>query len=255
MIIAGIIQARIGSTRLKGKILADINGEPMLYRVYKQIENCKFLNKVIIATTFLEEDNETVKFLEKNNIEYFRGEPTNVLDRYFECAKKINADIVVRMTADNPLIDPDVIDRVIQHYTENDFDYVANNNPRTYPYGMDVEVFSFNALEKAWLKSTLPSEKEHVTGYIINNEIFKKDNVSLEEDFSNIRITVDRTRDLELIREIYSRIKDRPILFEHILRLFEDNSELFKINQKYKKDEGYLKSLEEDKEFLNNNNL
>ena len=254
MIIAGIIQARIGSTRLKGKILADINGEPMLYRVYKQIENCKLLNKVIIATTFLEEDNETVKFLEKNNIEYFRGEPTNVLDRYFECAKKINADIVVRMTADNPLMDPDVIDRVIQHYTENDFDYIANNNPRTYPYGMDVEVFSFNALEKAWLKSTLPSEKEHVTGYIINNEIFKKDNVSLEEDFSNIRITVDRTRDLELIREIYSRIKDRPILIKHVKKLYEEKPELFRVNEDYIKDEGYLKSLEEDEKFLTKNN-
>ncbi len=254
MIIAGIIQARIGSTRLKGKILADINGEPMLYRVYKQIKNCKLLNKVIIATTFLEEDNETVKFLEKNNMEYFRGEPTNVLDRYFECAKKINADVIVRMTADNPLMDPDIIDRVIQHYTENDFDYVANNNPRTYPYGMDVEIFSFNALKEAWLKSKLPSEKEHVTGYIINNETFKKDNVSLEEDYSNIRITVDRTKDLELIREIYSRIDYRPILIKHIKKLYKEEPELFRMNENYIKDEGYFKSLEEDKKFLAENN-
>ena len=116
MTIVGIIQARLGSSRLKGKILSDVGGEPMLYRVYNQIKNCKLLDKIIIATSNLREDDRTVEFLENKNIECFRGHDTNVLDRYFQCAKQVNADIIVRMTADNPLIDPEIIDSVIQHY-------------------------------------------------------------------------------------------------------------------------------------------
>ena len=251
MTIVGIIQARLGSSRLKGKILSDIDGEPMLYRVYSQIKNCKLLDKIIIATSNLREDDRTIEFLEDKNIECFRGHDTNVLDRYFQCAKQVNADIIVRMTADNPLIDPEIIDSVIQHYNENNFDYVTNNNPRTYPYGMDVEVFSFNALKQAWLKSTLPSEKEHVTGYIINTKEFKKGNVSSGKDFPGIRLTVDRINDLKLIREIFLKIKKRPILINHIIKLHDTEPELFKKNMEYVPDEGYLKSLKEDEEFLN----
>ena len=247
-----IIQARIGSTRLPGKVMLKLDeNETVLNYVLKQIKFSKILKKIIIATTTLDEDDQIINHIKNLDVELFRGNSNDVLDRYFQCAKFFSLDIIIRITADNPLIDPTIIDDLIKKFDSNSYDYLTNSNVRTFPYGTEVEIFTFQALEKAWKNAKKPSEREHVTPYFYNNpEQFKIFNVEHTTNISNLRWTIDRKNDLTLVKSIISKIKKRPILMTDILRLFSIEPELFKINKNQLKNEGYKKSLNDDHAYL-----
>lgn len=250
-----IIQARMGSSRLPGKVFEKINSkDTVLDFVVKQISYSKKIQHIVVATTDLEEDNIISEHLNNKKINFFRGSSQDVLDRFFQCAKKFSFDIIVRITADNPLIDPNIIDKVIQKYQNINCDFTSNTLKRTFPYGTEVEVFSFNSLEKAWKNSKKPSEREHVTPFIYNtkNE-FHCENLENDTDFSFLRYTVDKIEDLRLVKEIIRNIQERPILLNHIIDLYEKNPEIFKINEGVKHD-GYLKSLKKDEEYFKSQN-
>jgi spore coat polysaccharide biosynthesis protein SpsF (cytidylyltransferase family) len=228
-----IIQARIGSSRLPGKVMLKLDKKnPVLFYVLKQLQSSKLLDKIVVATTILDEDDVIADYAKNMGVDVFRGNTNDVLDRYFECAKKFSFSIIIRITADNPLIDPTIVDDLIKKFTSNSYDYLTNSYVRTFPYGTEVEVFSFKALEKAWKSAKKPSEREHVTPYLYNNpNNFKIFNVKYSKNISNLRWTIDRKNDLTLVKLIISKIHTRPILMNNILDLFSHEPKLFKINK------------------------
>ena len=252
MTIGCIIQARMGSTRLPGKVLMDVTkGKPVLYYVINQLKHCKSIEKIIVATTTLQEDDKIAQFCIDNKISYFRGDSKNVLERHYICAEKFSLSKIIRMPSDKPLLDPEVVDEIVEIFNSNSFDYVTNFLPSTFPGGTEVEVLSFSSLKKSWEKAMLPSEKEHVTSYIYNHrDDFRIFNVVNSENLSNFRWAVDRIEDLRLVREIVSKIRKNPILIKDILELFKNEPNLVEINKQVDGNEGNTKSEKEDKEFL-----
>jgi len=246
-----IIQARMGSSRLPGKTLIklDENYSTLDY-VINQLSHSNLLDKIIVATTNLEQDDIIEKNLKTKQIDCFRGSSNDVLDRYYKCAKKFQINKIVRITADCPLIDPVLVDTVIQKFESEECDYVTNTLTRTFPIGTDVEIFSFKILEETWKIATLPSEREHVTSFMRKKESnFNLVNIKNDVDLSNLRWTLDRKEDLVLIRKIISKTHKNPILMNDILDLFSSEPELKKINMNIDQNEGMLKSLKRDEEF------
>jgi spore coat polysaccharide biosynthesis protein SpsF len=249
-----IVQARISSTRLPGKVLKKVIDKPLLWYVVKRLNEVKSPNKIIIATGDYETNKVIVDFAKNLNLDYFIGSENDVLDRYYQTAKAFNGDIIVRITSDCPLIDPDIIDQLLIEFKKGTYDYISNVHPPTYPDGYDTEIFTFNALETAWKEAKLPSEREHVTPYIWKNKDnkFKIKNFKHSEDLSKYRLTVDTHEDFKLISIIVKFFHDNWTTFRmrDVIKFLEDNKELLKINIQYQRDEGYTKSLEEDKKFL-----
>ena len=202
-----IIQARMGSTRLPGKILKDICGQPMLVRVINRVRRATLLNQVIVATSTEAADDTVADLCAAHSVEVFRGSELDVLDRYYQAARSRGAEGVVRITSDCPLIDPDVMDRVIRVFLDSRPDYATIGLVRTYPRGLDPEVMSIDALERAWREATEPYQRMHVTPYLYQNPTeFKCVNVANDEDYSSYRWTVDTAEDLALVRAIYDRL-------------------------------------------------
>ena len=246
-----IIQARMGSSRLPGKVLMKSgNGMPLLYHVINQLRHCSKVKNLVIATTTNQEDDEIEKFADNNSVNVFRGSEKDVLDRYFQCAKKYSFSTIVRITSDCPLIDPQIVDKVIERFFSGNYDYATNTLIRTFPIGTDVEVFSFGVLETAWKNAQLPSEREHVTPHLRNKGNFKTINVENDTNISNLRLTVDRIEDFELINEILNNLSINPIHLENILELFSRKPELIEINKHINNNEGLDRSLKEDEEFI-----
>ena len=246
-----IIQARMGSSRLPSKVLMKSDdGRPLLYYVINQLRYCTKVKNLVIATTTNQEDDEIEKFANDNSVNIFRGKEKDVLDRYFQCAKKYSFSTIVRITADCPLIDPQIVDKVIEKFFSGNYDFATNTLTRTFPIGTDVEVFSFSALNRAWENTQLPSEREHVTPYLRKEENFKIINIENDKNISNLRLTVDRIEDFELIKQILNNISINPIHLEDVLELFSRKPELIEINKHINHNEGFNKSLEEDKEFI-----
>lgn len=246
-----IIQARVGSTRLPGKVLKEICGKPMLWYVIERVKRAKLINEIVVATTTNAEDDEIVKIAEQCRVKTFRGSEDDVLDRYYRAAKEFKADVVVRITADCPLIDPEIVDKTVEFFLKGDFDYVSNTVRPTFPDGLDVEVFSFDALKKAWENATKLSEREHVTPYIRKHpEKFKIGSFEAEHDLSHLRWTVDREEDLRFVREVYERIGKEIFHMQDVLELLREHPELAEINRGIKRNEGYEKSLREDREIV-----
>ena len=239
-----ILQARMSSIRLPGKVMMKIDNEnTMLDCVINQLKNSKQVKNLVIATTEQKEDDVIVELVKRREIKYFRGSKKDVLDRYYQCAKKFNFSEIIRITSDNPLIDYEIVDTVVEHFKSNNYDCITIDRPQistfhqTYPWGYNVEVFTFSALENAWKNAKLPSEREHVTPYFYKNkEIFRQTSIENSEDHSRFRCTVDTKYDLELIQKIYSNIKKRPILLSDVIKLFKANPELIKINTHVKDD-------------------
>ncbi len=251
----------MSSIRLPGKVLMEIEGKPMLSHVINQTISANLIDDVIIATSTNSSDEPIIAFCEKNNVKYFRGSEKNVLDRYFKCAQKFSCEHIIRVTADCPLIDPNIIDNILQKFEKGNYDYVSNNlkfvNGKwenatcNFPQGMTVEVSSFKTLETAWIHAKKLSEREHVFPYIqFNPKIFKIQNVVYFEDLSNIRCTVDRKEDLEFVQEIYKRIPKNInyVKIKDIKEIINRNPELLDINSHISFDEGWKKSLKENKE-------
>ncbi len=246
-----IIQARMGSNRLPGKSLMKIDRHgTVLEYVINQIRSSIFIDEIIVATTTKDEDEPIVKIAKNLKIKFFRGSSHNVLDRYYQCAKSFSLNTIVRITADNPFIDPEILDQMIQEFFSNRYDYVTNTIERTYPHGTEVEIFSFNTLERIWLNAKLPSDLEHVTSYIRNQKNkFKTLIVKNQKDLSKYRWTLDRKNDLVLIRTLAREIKVRPIHMLDILKIFKEKPDLININKDNLSEEGYLLSLKKDKNY------
>ena len=199
-----IIQARMGSSRLPGKVLMKTDEEkPLLFYVIKQLQSSKKIEKLIVATTDKPEDDVIEEYVKKLDIECFRGSEKDVLDRYFQCAKKFSLSTIIRITADCPLIDYSIVDNVIEKHFLEKSDYTTNTLIRTFPDGTDVEIFSYYVLEKAWKHASLPSEREHVTPFMRNEKMnLKLSNLESPVNLRDIRITVDQEEDYELIKKI-----------------------------------------------------
>jgi len=248
-----IIQARYSSTRLPGKVLKKVLEKPLLWYIIKRIEQVKTPNTLIIATGDVDANKPIINFAKKYNLNYSIGNEDDVLDRYYQTAKENNGDIIVRITADCPLTDPKLIDRGLDIILNDNYDYVSNVRPATYPDGFDIEIFSFKALETAWKEAKLPSEREHVTPYIWKNpDKFPAKNYEFKVDVHTIRLTVDNPEDFILISKIIEEFQDSWENFqaEDVVNYLTQNPELLEINAQLVRNEGFLKSLEEDKKFL-----
>lgn len=234
MNVLGIIQARMGSSRLPGKVYKDLAGEPMFVRVINRVKRAQTVDEVIIATSMHPADESISHLCGWLGIGWYRGSETDVLDRYYRAAIAFQADVIVRITADCPLIDPDVIDHVVGVLLERRprVDYVNNALPgRTYPRGLDVEAFTFQALEAAWREDKDPAWREHVTPYMLNNpDKFKLLGVNNTEDHSAMRWTVDTEEDLQLVRNVYDHFGHDDFSWCDVLELMEQNPDWLEIN-------------------------
>ena len=246
-----IIQARMESTRFPGKMMADLLGKTVIGHVISRVKKCKLVDKIVLATTTSNEDDLLESEAKKEGISVFRGSEDDVLDRFYQAAKKYEATIVVRITGDCPLIDPKIIDKTINFFNNEKCDYASNTNPPTFPDGMDAEVFSFNSLEKAWKNAKLKSEREHVTPYIKKNEeIFSNKNLENEQDISKYRMTIDEAEDLIAVKRILENINDKENYgLSDIMKVLESDKKIIEINRKYERNEGYKISLEKDEEI------
>ena len=249
--IVAIIQARNGSTRLKNKIMKDVaNGKSLIDMVVKRAIKTSLVDFIVVATTVNSEDDCLVQWCNDNDIKVFRGSERNVLDRYYKCAVKYNADTVVRITADDPFKDPQVNDHAIKLLIDNKYDYVSNTINPSYPEGLDIEVFTFSALKSAYKNAILESEKEHVTPYIWKNkDKFKIFNFSHSENISHLRWTIDYEEDLEFVRHVCGKLDNSDsFLMKDVMKVLKENPEITKKQKNVIRNEGYMKSVNEDKQ-------
>jgi len=248
-----IIQARMGSSRLPGKVLKPILGRPMLELQIERLRRCKRIDQLVVATSVNPEDQAIADLCKSIGVDCFRGDPENVLDRFYRAAKQFNPEHVVRLTGDCPLADPALIDDLVEFYLAGGFDYASNCHEPSLPDGLDAEIFSFTALEQAWKEAELPSHLEHVTPFIrAHSERFKIACYRYHIDLSHLRWTVDEPEDLEFVRRVYESLYPvKPeFVTEDILALLERNPKLVKMNEGFRRNEGAMKSIERDKQFL-----
>ena len=234
-----IIQARMSSSRLPGKVLREVDGKPLIEYQIERVKKAELIDQIVIATSLSEKDDEISKFCEKARLECFRGSKDDVLDRYYKCAKQYNVDIVIRLCADNPLVDPHTIDSVIQFYMESKVDYVSNGCPpetTTFPDGADLEVFSIEALARAHREAGDPHDQEHVTFYIWKyNNGFLTAQLHREPNWSEYRFTVDYPEDFEVVEYVIRELKKRHSFghLEEIVEIIESNPTIKKKNAHY----------------------
>ena len=229
----------MGSTRLPEKVLMEVDDVPLLKIMLSRVEKSKLIDKIIIATSILPNDDQIEEFCQKNGYECFRGSENDVLSRYYECAKKYNADMIVRLTADCPLIDPEIIDEVITCYINQNVDYAANTVPpetNTYPDGSDVEVFSMSALKKAYDEAKDPKDREHVTFHFWKYDNgFNTVQLNKKQDLSKYRITVDYIEDFEVVDFVVRELKNINSFghLNEIISIINSNDEIKHKNSKY----------------------
>jgi glutamate-1-semialdehyde 2,1-aminomutase/spore coat polysaccharide biosynthesis protein SpsF len=244
--VVAIIQARMSSTRLPGKVLLDIAGQPMLWRVISRACRAKMLEQIVVATSTAAADDAIAAFCAERGIVCFRGSETDVLDRYYQAARFAQAKTVVRITADCPLLDPEVIDQVVSCFFSGSWDYVSNVNPPTFPDGLDTEVFSFSALERAWREAYSPAQREHVTPYFRTSRFFRTTNVENERQGAGHeqRWTVDDPADLEFARRIYEALAAKlEFGLRDVLSVVENIPELCQLNGAATRNAGYYRTL------------
>ncbi len=247
--ILAILQARISSSRLPGKVSKILHGKPMLLHQVERLRYAKNLDRIIVATSTNFEDNIIEEICINNKIQFFRGSLNDVLDRYYQVALIEKPKHIVRVTGDCPLIDPNVLDAVVTTHLNEKNDYTSNTRPPTFPDGLDIEVMTYSALERAWKGATLLSQREHVTLYIYQNiGSFKIGQYQSEKNFSNMRWTVDEPEDFQFVNQIYKELynSNPRFLMEDILDLLNRKPGLIEINNKFKRNEGLNISLAKD---------
>jgi spore coat polysaccharide biosynthesis protein SpsF (cytidylyltransferase family) len=241
-----IIQARNDSKRFPKKVLAKINGKPLLWHIIERSKQIKH-DKIVVATTKRKIDNEIINVAKKCKVDYFRGSKNNVLDRFYLAAVKFEADIIIRITADCPLIDPGISNKIIKKFLEGNLDYVATDE-KTFPKGTDTECFSFDSLKRAHNEAKLKSEHEHVTPYIWKNTQKFKIHILINKRKEPYRLVVDYKNDLILIKKIYAELykNNRIFSIEDVIKVLKRRPDLIKINQNHDPYEGYVISLKKD---------
>ncbi len=254
MKVIAITQARCGSTRLPNKVLKTIQGHTLLDIHLNRILKSKKINQLLVATTNEPADNAIVEIAVRNGLPYYRGSTNNVLDRFYQAAKTEDPQWVVRLTSDCPLIDPELIDKIIAKAIDLDVDYCSNTLRATYPDGMDVEVFKFSALERAWNEAMLDSEKEHVTPFIYKNSTFNNKqafssyNYLNDIDYGNVRLTVDEKKDFEVVKiliESLGKNEGWKIYADNYMQ----NEAIRNLNENIVRNEGYNSSLKSEEEI------
>jgi spore coat polysaccharide biosynthesis protein SpsF len=247
--VVALVQARMGSTRLPGKVMKEIMGRPMLSFLIERLERAKTLDQIVIATTDKDAEEPIIELCQRLKVHVFRGSENDVLDRFYKAAVEFKADIIVRLTADNSLIDPQVVDHFVSVFLK-DPRSVYLHNGRSYPNGTDVEVFSMKSLTQAWGSATLASEREHVTAYIHKHpELFKMVTLELEEDCSAFRFTVDEAADFQVVTKVLESLypSNPSFGFKDVVTFLKTHPDIYSVNKGIGWNEGYLKSLKNDK--------
>ena len=234
MNIVAIIQARIGSTRLPGKVLMDLGGETVLARVVSRLRRAKLIDDIVVATSDSRIDDAIVRECDRLDVSTFRGSECDVLDRYYQAARTCAATAVVRITSDCPVIDFQLVDETIRSFQQQQGDYASNALSRTYPRGLDAEVFTMGALDQAWRNAHQPYEREHVTPYLYEHpELFQLVSQRGQIDHSQYRWTLDTAEDLELLRTIYTRFSNQDdFAWGEVIQLMEREPELAALNSR-----------------------
>ena len=247
-----LIQARCGSSRFPQKVLMELGEKPVILKVIERVKKSKRIDDLFVITSIDKNNLPLIKICSENNVRVFVGSEDDVLDRYYQCARLLNANYIVRITADCPVFDWRYLDSAIEIVKSNgDIDYLGDFN-ETFPDGLDIEIVKFSALQYAWENAKLQSEREHVTLFIKNNRsLFDIANMSSKiENISHHRWTLDENEDYELLCKIYEHfisIKKEDFVTEDILDFLNSNPDLVKINSMYARNEGLAKSLEGDK--------
>jgi len=247
--ILAILQARMSSTRLPGKVMKPLAGAPMLERHIERVRRSELIDVLVLATSDHENDDAIADLGAHLSTHVHRGSLDDVLDRFYRAALPYAPDHVVRLTGDCPLADPEVIDQVIRLYLDGRYDYASNALIPTFPDGLDVEVFRFSCLEEAWREAQLPSEREHVTPFIHKRpQRYRIGVLGADEDLSSLRWTVDTAEDYALVSKIYEALYPVNPAFttEEVVRWLEEHPDLAEMNTDQQRNEGYLKSLAED---------
>ena len=232
MRIVAVVQARIGSSRLPGKVLKDLAGESVLARVVQRLHRSSLISEVVIATSASAGDRAVLREAERLNVRCFRGSEADVLDRFYQAARVFHADVVVRITSDCPLIDPEVTDKTIRAFMKEQPDYASNSLERTYPRGLDTEAMTADALARAWRKANEPHQREHVTPFLYEHpELFRILSVRSDSDYSAHRWTLDTAEDLDFIRAVYKRFGNcGDFSWRDVLQLVEREPALSELN-------------------------
>ena len=247
-----ITQARSGSTRLPNKVLKEISGKTLLQIHVDRIKQSKLVDEIYIATTTNKRDDLIENLAKELKVNYYRGSENDVLDRFYQTIKYEKPDLIVRLTSDCPLIDPSLIDVVVQQAKDKKLDYYTNTMEELFPDGQDIEVFTFKALEQAWKEANLKSEREHVTPYIRNNSsykggtLFTSDNYSIDNNYNHVRLTVDEPADFEAIEKIIIKL-GLEVGWKIYADYYLSNKEIYSLNSSIIRNEGYQKSIKEDK--------
>ena len=248
--IFALIQARTGARRLANKVLLDLCGKTVLEHVIDRVSRSETIDEAVVVTTVRREDLKIVELVSQKGIRVLCGSEDDVLDRYYQAARLLNAQHIVRITADCPVIDADVIDQVVNYYFKCKADYCSNALSQTFPDGMDVEVFSFDALAKAWKSARLSSEREHVTPYIRNHQhMFKVVSVDHPVNLGAHRWTLDEKKDYMFLQKLFNGLSRKNAYFgmNDILKFLQENPKLVNINAAITRNEGYTRSLRNDK--------
>ncbi|MBV9493793.1 MAG: glycosyltransferase family protein [Acidobacteria bacterium] len=232
MRVVAVIQARIASTRLPGKVLKPLAGEPLLARMLERVQVATELDDVVVATTTNPEDDAIRTLCAELDVPCFRGHPTDLLDRHYRAGVEHKADAVVKIPSDCPLIDPAIIDRVIAEFRSSDADFVSNLHPQSYPDGNDVEAMPMAILETAWREAKRDYEREHTTPFVWDQpERFRIANVAWDRDLSlTHRFTIDYAEDYELLAAVYDALYGGPFALDDILQLLDARPDIFRIN-------------------------
>jgi len=245
-----IIQVRMGSTRLPGKVMKEILGKPMLWHIINRVEKAKYVDDIIVATTLNKEDDEIEDFTKEYRFNIYRGSENDLIDRYYKAARKYNVDIIVRIWGDCPFIDPEIIDKVLEKFIQKDYDYANNFNPATYPHGMNFEVYTFKSLERVWKKAKDTFYRQYPFEYIYSYEdSFKTFYDKNEADLSDINLTVDYIQDFQLVTKIFKKFFRLNNIFhlEDIIKFLEKNPGLLNINATLERNLEYKGHLEKRK--------
>ncbi len=244
-----IIQARMGSTRLPGKVLADIGGQPLLQRLIERVRATPSIDRVVVATTTESTDDVLADWCTAQEVPVYRGSVDDVLDRFWQCAQLHPAEFIVRVTADDPLKDPQVITQALALCASSpEVDYASNTLQPSYPEGLDIEVVRFRTLERAAREATQPSEREHVMPYVWKHpDRFVLRGFSMQPNLSHWRWTVDKPADLDLVRRIFAHFANQPLVgYQTVITWLNDHPELLAINAGTIRHEGYFKTLAEE---------
>lgn len=250
MRIISIIQARISSTRLPNKVLLNLEGKTVLEHVVSRVAQAQRVSGVVVATTIKKEDLAIVKMCAGLGYSVFCGSENDVLDRFYQAARLFEADHLVRITADCPMMDPALIDQVVRLHLDAGSDYTSNILEETFPDGEDIEVFTFKALKTAWERADLTSEREHVTPFIQKHgDLFKLTNLKSPHNLGGKRWTIDNDEDYEFLKIVFGALYPQNPFFgmDDVLRVLEQHPEWERINTHVARNEGYQKSLMEDK--------